>query len=470
MTTKTARTPRDLSKVEPYVNPQGSHRCKVTLATGEVVGLHDLTRPELARAARLVFPTLPGNAWLRLDTATVATLVRKGDVTAAAAAIESKNATRKNLIQPSTPPQARHEVEVIETVHDSVVVEVPSPVAPIETEVIEATKAEVITILDQHEAAPANDAEALAAAVRLIAGQVQQPIDLDAIRAEVRATVESAASALDLGAQVREAVEAIGIRRVTIVTPSGEQDLPEQHHQLLPKLIQVLAAGLNVFMPGPAGSGKSTLAHQAAEALGLGFYSVSFGPTTPTSKLFGFVDAAGSYRGTPFRQAYEHGGIFLGDEIDNGHPGLVAELNQALANGYCAFADGMVKRHDGFRMVVTGNTFGRGPDRLFVGRNILDAATLDRFFTLECPVDEALERNVAYSFATDDTKAEIVLWVRRVQAVRRRATDLKLPVVVSPRASIDGARLLACGVPENEVAEGRLFAGIDASTRSKIDA
>lgn len=454
MTTKTARIPRDLAKVESYVNPQGAHRCKVTLTTGEVVGLHDLTRPELARAARLAFPTLPGNAWLRLDTASVARLVRENDEGAARRLIESKNATRKqSLIPPRETPRVFDEAEVTPTPK----VEVPEPVEVPKVEQVETS-------------ATASQAEVLAEAVKALIGEVQQPIDLDAIRAECVAAVQSASDLLDLSAQVREAVEAIGIRRVTITLPTGDVDLPEQHHQLLPELIQVLAAGLNVFMPGPAGSGKSTLAHQAAEALTLGFYSISFGPTTPTSKLFGFMDANGTYRTTPFRQAYEHGGIFLGDEIDNGHPGLVAELNQALANGYCAFADGMVKRHDDFRMVVTGNTFGRGPDRLFVGRNILDAATLDRFFTLECPVDEALERNVAYSFATDDTKAAIVLWVSRVQRIRKNVTDLKLPVVVSPRASIDGARLMACGVSEDRIAEGRLFAGVDASTRSKIDA
>jgi MoxR-like ATPase len=232
--------------------------------------------------------------------------------------------------------------------------------------------------------------------------------------------------------------------------------------------VAVLAQGLNVFLVGPAGSGKSTLAHQAADALGIAFYALSLGPTTPTSKLFGYMDAQGRYVSTPFREAYEHGGVILLDELDNGHPGLVAEINQATANGYCAFADGMVKRHADCRIVATGNTFGRGPDRLFVGRNILDAATLDRFVTMEVLIDSRLEARLARGFATDENRATIDGWIEYVQKVRGKAEELKLPVVVSPRATIDGARLLAAGLEPERVKEIRLFAGIGTDVRQKL--
>ncbi len=180
------------------------------------------------------------------------------------------------------------------------------------------------------------------------------------------------------------------------------------------------------------------------------------------------MDAGGSYVRTPFREAYENGGVILLDELDNGHPGLVAEINQATANGYCAFADGMVQRHADTRIVATGNTFGRGPDRLFVGRNILDAATLDRFVTVEVAIDERLEANLARGFATEDSKAKVEDWIGYVCQVRRKVQDQKLPVVVSPRATIEGAKLLTCGFTTEEVKEIRLFAGIGSDTRAKI--
>jgi MoxR-like ATPase len=472
---KTARKPRTIREVKPYRRDDGAARCVVTLDDGEKVGLHDLTRPELAAAARQVFPSLPGNVWLRFPTTTLSNLIRHNvleDAEKAVADLAPPKQTPKRVTLGGGIDRGLDHTRILDEARD-LVRQAQDDDQDDEVDEVdeEAPQAPQPTIdLDQ-----SDPAAVLAAAIRTIAESAKQQapvVDLDEVR---RAVTAQADEVLDrftgtLEQAVKEAVEAIGIRRVVIVVNDEERDLPEQHHQLLPELIQVLSAGLHVFLPGPAGSGKSTLAHQAADALGLPFFSVSFGPTTPTSKLFGYNDANGNHQRTPFREAYEFGGIFLGDEIDNGHPGLVAELNQALANGYCAFADGMVKRHESFRMVVTGNTFGRGPDRLYVGRNILDAATLDRFVTLECPVDDGLERGVALSFATDATRAAVDRWVTRVQRVRANVTDLKLPVVVSPRASIDGAKLLAAGVAEERVAEVKLYAGIDADTRRKIDA
>lgn len=170
---------------------------------------------------------------------------------------------------------------------------------------------------------------------------------------------------------------------------------PETHHELLPIVVACARAGLNVLLVGPAGSGKSYLGEQLSEVLGRGFGSSSFGPTTPTSKLFGFNDAHGNFNGTPYHRCWSEGGVFVGDELDNGHPGLVAELNQALAGTTAAFACGNVTKHPDHVFIGTANTFGRGPDRQYVGRNILDAATLDRFATVEVTYDEALETALA---------------------------------------------------------------------------
>jgi MoxR-like ATPase len=295
----------------------------------------------------------------------------------------------------------------------------------------------------------------------------------DAIRQLAKGGVDEAQVRQLVTEEVKRQVIEEGITRIEVTVADHTTELPKLHHEVLPEVIAVLAQGLNVFLVGPAGSGKSTVAHQAAEALDLPFYAISLGPTTPTSKLFGFVDAQGQYRTTPFRTSYddesgERAGVMLFDELDNGHPGLVAEINQATANGYCAFADAMVKRSARSRIVATGNTFGRGPDRLFVGRNILDAATLDRFVTIEVGIDERLERKLALAYANDDNQATIVDWIAYVQTVRRKVEEHKLPVVVSPRSTIDGAKLLAAGLTVERVKEIRLFAGVGNDVRAKI--
>lgn len=300
--------------------------------------------------------------------------------------------------------------------------------------------------------------------------------------AGVRAIVNSAIADATSEDRIKSLIRAAGVLKHEIVIDGRDIPMPDVHHYLLPEVIKVLSAGLHLFLPGPAGSGKSTLAMQAAEILALSFHSISFGPTTPTSKLFGFVDANGVCHTTEFRKAYECccnddqydyakcecGGIFLGDEIDNGHPGLVAELNQALANPYCAFADRMVRKGRNFRMVVTGNTFGRGPDRLFVGRNILDAATLDRFATMEVPIDEAMETKVAGAYAIGTYADLVTRWIGYVQQVRTKVTDNKFQFVVSPRATIDGAKLLQAGMSWETVCDIRLFAGMSADTRKVV--
>jgi len=262
-------------------------------------------------------------------------------------------------------------------------------------------------------------------------------------------------------------------QRVRVVRFPERPDvtLPARSHAALPDLITMLAARVHVFMVGPSGTGKSTLAGQAADALGLSLYAVSLGPTTPTSKLFGFRSAGGEYVRTPFREAYEHGGVMLIDELDNGHPGLVAELNQALANEHGAFADGMVDAHDDFRLVATGNTYGLGPDRRFVGRNQLDAATLDRFALLQVPIDERLEERLTLAAAADlsrPAKREAKRWLEEVRRTRERVAAAGINVVVSPRAAIEGARLLAAGMDYEAVCEARLLGNLDAATRAKL--
>lgn len=237
-------------------------------------------------------------------------------------------------------------------------------------------------------------------------------------------------------------------------------------HAMLPVVSRILGVGLHVMMVGPAGTGKSTIAAQAAEALGLEHYSISLSPQTPASALMGYMTATGEYVRSLFREAYENGGVFHFDEVDNSHPSTLAIVNAALANGHMAFPDGMVKRNENFRCVASANTYGRGPDRAYVGRQAIDAATLDRFTVVTVEVDEALEEALCMSTGIASSQVKRVL--AYVRYLRTMAADYKLPLTFSPRASHGMCLLFAANFTASEAIEMRARRGISDADWNKV--
>jgi len=240
-----------------------------------------------------------------------------------------------------------------------------------------------------------------------------------------------------------------------------KKDIGMQHFKYEELFSRVLC-GINTFLVGPAGSGKTTVAEKCAEALKVKFGMMSVGPQTTKSDIFGYMDANGNYVSTEFRKRFEEGGVFLLDEIDAGHGGVLTAVNAALAGSLCAFPDGMVQKHKDFVCIAAGNTYGSGADRQYVGRNQLDAATLDRFDFIDFPYDTALEQAIVASFEGS------VEWVQFVQTVRTAVAELKVRHVVSPRASINGAKLLAAGRDKEEVIRTQVWKSLDVATIEKV--
>ncbi len=275
-------------------------------------------------------------------------------------------------------------------------------------------------------------------------------------------------------ALIREEIPAPPTIRV-VVPDRPEVEMARQHERF-PLLLQTLAVGLNVLLVGPAGTGKTTAARKAAEALGLTFSCLSVGPQTSKSDLLGFVDAGGTYRESLFVQAYRDGGVFLLDEIDAGNAGVLTVLNAALAGDVMATPVGMVARSPRFLTVAGANTYGQGASRQYVGRNQLDAATLDRFAVLDWPVDEGLEAAMvglpAPAPALDVARGGLVDpagWLARVRAVRASCEKQQVRAVVSPRATQAGVALLAAGVGRFWVEEMVLWRGMPADARARVE-
>lgn len=268
---------------------------------------------------------------------------------------------------------------------------------------------------------------------------------------------------------VQDAVNRILPKTITvkIVLPDGEQKKLDRVHKTFPKLLRYAQKGENGFRPnimlvGPAGSFKSHAAGQLAEALNLPFYQVSIGPQTSESKLVGFVDAHGRDVATQVRKAYATGGVILIDEIDAGNPGVLTCLNSITSNGRASFLGEMVERHPDCIVVGTANTFGRGADRVYVGRQALDGATLDRWVQVVWDYDEELEKALWVN------SQPALRWFEFVGRVRAGVFALGLRVIVSPRCTQQGTHLLSVGVEWADVEQDVVWNRFSTDDRTKV--
>lgn len=258
----------------------------------------------------------------------------------------------------------------------------------------------------------------------------------------------------------REEFETLPPRELIVKGPTGTGTVQGPMHYKTETVIKVSGLGHSIMMVGPAGCGKTTIAEHTAKAMNLPFYITN--AIHETHQLTGFVDGFGKYHATPFRNAFEFGGVWVADEIDAWDASALLAANSALANGYTTFPDRSepVARHPYFRMIATANTFGTGADRVYIGRNELDAASLDRFAVLEIDYDLNLERK--FCAGRED-------WLRYVWKVRKEVAEKKIRHVVSSRAISMGAAALNSGLLWKDVCDIYLFKGMSKSDRSKIN-
>ena len=242
---------------------------------------------------------------------------------------------------------------------------------------------------------------------------------------------------------------------VTVISPTQTTTTTGAHHALADTL-DVITMQENAYLVGSAGTGKTTLAMQAAKALSVDFHMT--GAVLDKFELLGFVDAGGVYHRTPFREAIEHGGVFLWDEVDSSLPAPLNFFNGVLENGVITFPDGetfTVDREKTY-FIAAANTVGTGATRAYVGRYELDRAFLDRFVQVDVNYQKDIELSMAITawIQNGGDKAQTehaITWANIVMEFRQLLDDRNILALCTPRATRHGAALLAKGWDADKV-------------------
>lgn len=208
-----------------------------------------------------------------------------------------------------------------------------------------------------------------------------------------------------------------------------------------PRMLQLASQRVPILLVGPAGCGKTYLSEKIAEALGLEYSDQSCSEGMSENVFNGLLLPTGAHGAfehhtSPFMERYEKGGVMLLDEMDAGDPNLFTYVNKAIANSSYTVAQRwkkpVVRKHADFVLVAAANTFGNGADEMYVGRNQLDAATIDRFKVGMITMDYS--REVEMSLAPE----ELCHWAWRI---RDKIRECKLRRIMSTRVIKDMAKM-----------------------------
>ena len=239
----------------------------------------------------------------------------------------------------------------------------------------------------------------------------------------------------------------------------------ERFHKQFPELVNFLSTRNAFGWPemlyvwGAPGCGKTHLGRQLAKALKVPYYSYNCGPTVTEGKILGYNNiATGSFIKGWLYDAFKSGGLVALDEIDLCDASVLAACN-TMDNDEFTFGNGeRIERHRDFYLVAFANTIGTGSTRGFT-RNVLDAATRDRYTVVELEYDMELERKLYGN----------VEWAVYCQRVREHVVKtMNSSFYVTSRAIRKGAAYLAKGMNAERVADAVLFKGLSRDVKATI--
>ena len=216
--------------------------------------------------------------------------------------------------------------------------------------------------------------------------------------------------------------------------------------------MELVKSRRNILFVGPAGCGKTFAAKQIYNELShdedngfekeaMRFHSISCSEGMTENQLGGWLLPVGDkgrfeHVSVGFLDCYEKGGLFFFDELDACDPNVLMFINKALANDEfevpARYKNPLVKKHKDFVCLAAANTYGNSGNELYSARNMLDAATLDRF---RVGIVEMNYSDVIEQIMVDN---EVYQWG---SVIRKAIKNKSIPKIMSTRVLLDLTRM-----------------------------
>lgn len=205
-----------------------------------------------------------------------------------------------------------------------------------------------------------------------------------------------------------------------------------------------------IALVGPAGNGKTTSAKAAMDAMGYGYVEIDCTEYTEPADLIGGMLIRAENGGTSsiwvdgaITRAFKEGlGIIL-NEYDALNPRAALCLQSVFQDPGrsgqgryvttvgCPEHDRVYPQGD-CPVILSLNTYGTGGSRQYVGRNTMDAASIDRLTIITTGYENEAAILVAHGYAKD-TARRLEIWAA---GVRKQIDGNQLKVILSNRTLI----------------------------------
>lgn len=292
---------------------------------------------------------------------------------------------------------------------------------------------------------------------RLKRGQFKLPVDnlpLSEFLNQETESTEISQSAVKGAPSVASVItaESIVAKEISFIPDVEENYVPWGHHKDLSSIVKS-AVFYPIFITGLSGNGKTYMVEQVCAQLKRECVRVNITVETDEDDLLGgfrLLNGETVFHKGPVVDAMERGAVLLLDEVDLASNKILCLQPVLEGKGvYLKKINQWIKPADGFTVVATANTKGKGSDSgAFIGTNILNEAFLERFaITLEQeypknPVELRIVKGVFESANVDKTESQefgdkLVRWA---DIIRKTYFDGGIDEIISTRRLVHIAK------------------------------